>query len=423
MVQIIHLSNGVQIALVKTSHCKSASIGIWVRAGARFEAAQVKGVAHFLEHMVFKGSASYSSRAIKEEIEGRGGTLNAFTSHELTAFYAKVLEKNLPITFDILSDMMLVPLVKLEDLEKERTVILEELKMYNDMPSAKVISNLDSLSWRNNPLGEDIAGKSETVQAIHQDDILDFQRKHYTGRNILVTCTYRNEHAKIVTLVKKKFGKLAQGFENSFLPASFSPGRAIQVERSTFQQTHLALGFPAFNYFHPWRFAAQLIHIILGANMSSRLFESLREREGLAYDVSSQVKLFQDTGAFNIHIGLDEKNIQRALEMILQELVRMQTQRVGAQELRRAQDYFLGNFFMSLEDSLQAMFYAGESICNFGKFYSPRSVEKEILAVTPACIQKVARSLFRFSEMKVSVIVSHDQGLRENIESMVQKFI
>ncbi len=421
MVEQLNFPSGLTLIFRKFKDTKSISIGLWLRKGARTESLKFKGIAHFLEHLVFKGTKNYSYRKIKEEIEGRGGQLNAFTSQEVICYFAKVLEKNANIALDVLSDMVSFPLLKREDIEKERGVILEEIRMYKDMPSSRVSSILDSLLWENHPLGMDVIGKEETVKRISQLQLRQFKESLYNPSNIVVVICGRDIPNFFDSAVKKIQSLSSKSaYPDKFSKPKIKKGFSFRQEVTSFEQTHISLGFRGFSYFDERRFILELIHIILGGNMSSRLFEAIREKKGLAYEVSTGVKKYKDTGAFIIHCGLEEKNVELAFKIIIKELNRIKKSLVSKSELLRAKDYFLGNFSMGLESTLNSMFYIGESICKLGKVLDYKEIEKKILKVSPQDIKEVSREVFSFDRCKTALVTKRSQSFLSSFRKILE---
>lgn len=417
----IILENGVEFCFKKLNDRNSSAVGIWVKEGARSEPTEHKGIAHYLEHLLFKGSTKYSYRKIKEEIEGKGGQLNGFTSQESTCYYARVLNKNIPKTLDILLDMVVNPLLKESDIERERQVILEEINMYNDMPGARVMSLIDELLWPKDPLGIDVIGSEESVKAIDKKAIYDFKDRFYHPQNIVVTiCGSDNDKLKEMILDKVKKGDDLIKDDVKKSKVKIPKGFSYSKEIKPFNQTHLAMAFPGVDYFSKDRYVVELIHTILGANMSARLFESLREKRGLAYDVSTMTRKYSNTGAFMVHCGLDASKRELAVDLTIKELVKIKTKLVPNRELKRAKDYILGNLLMNFESTLNSMLYVGESIIARGKIISYEEIEQAILKVSPEDIKRVAEKIFDFKYMKVAEVTNQ---ATEDFESKIISWI
>ncbi|MDE2028231.1 MAG: insulinase family protein, partial [Candidatus Omnitrophica bacterium] len=310
MRRITQLPNQTRIVTQEMRGRDSIAIGIWIAAGGRYEAGDNKGVAHFLEHMAFKGSAGYSCDEIKQVVEGVGGSLNAFTAEEETCYYAKVPAAHLRRTFDVLADISFFPRLSPKDLEKERTVILEEIKMYHDLPQYYVGELLETLLWPDHPLGESLAGTPATVEKMSVGQLRSFQRAHYVPANTVIAACGAVTHEELVKQVNAKLGKLRAASGPSFIPARSSQERpGINLYFKQTEQMHLAMGYLAYETNHQDYYVMALLNIILGANMSSRLFNEVREKRGLAYSVASGTKSLDDTGVFSVRAGVDNAKV------------------------------------------------------------------------------------------------------------------
>ncbi|MFA7676819.1 MAG: pitrilysin family protein [Candidatus Omnitrophota bacterium] len=419
MCEIINI-NGVTFLFSPFANIETASLGIFLPVGSRFETDSTKGIAHFLEHMLFKGSANYSYRRIKEEIEGRGGALNAFTSQEITAYYAGFLSKNLPLTLDILLDMVFSPLLKERDIERERAVILEEIKMYNDLPAPRAIAILDSLLWKNHPLGEEIIGRVDTVKKISRKDLEKFSKAHYIPSNAVVSFGGNFSKSMIIDLIKRKASTGIKRSEFKTIKPSACKGINVKTEKKELQQCQLCLGFRAPSFQEQYKLAIQLMHVIMGANMSSRFFEELREKKSLCYDISTEVRRYRDSGAFLVHLGLDKAKVPTAIKAILKELTKLKEKDVPGRELSRAKDYLLGQTAMSFERPQGRMFYLAESYITEGKIYEFADIKKKITKITSAEIRQLANKIFSFKDICISCVGNIDDKLDKEIKCLKQ---
>jgi len=418
MCEIINI-NGTTFIFSPFRDIETASLGVFLRTGSRLEEKKVKGVAHFLEHMLFKGSKSYSCRQIKREIEGRGGSLNGFTSQELTAYYAYFLNKNLNLTLDILLDMVSGPLLREEDINKERNVILEEIKMYDDLPSSRAVTLLDQLLWERHPLGEDVIGRTSTVKNIERQDLENFRSKYYMPSNMIVSFSGAFSKEKIIELLQKKVSTSSRKANVRITAPSPIQGLGIKIEKKNLEQTYLCLGFRSISYLDKRRLTAQLINIILGANMSSRLFEELREKRSLCYDISTEFRRYRDSGAFVINMGLDKRNIATALTVIVRELDKIKKKEVSAKELSRAKDYLLGQTAMALERPQGRMFYLANSYFTLGKIDDFKKVKENVEAITSSQIKKLAKDIFKLKNMRISCV----GNLEDDTEKRIRKAV
>lgn len=399
---------------------ESAALGVFLKTGARFEKKEQKGIAHFLEHMVFKGSSSYSYKQIKRDIEGRGGILNGFTSQEITAYYACFLKKNTLTTLDILLDMVLNPLLLPREIDKERNVVLEEIKMYNDLASSRARTLLDSLLWQRHPLGQDIIGHESSIKKISKEDLLSFKKNFYTASNIIVSFCGDFSLDKIKKTIEKKINKREKKKRMLFSKPVLEKGVKVKIEKKDTQQLHICLGFLSIPYGSVKKFTQQLLHVVLGANMSSRLFENLREKKSLCYDVSTEIREFADSGAFIIRLGLDKEKIKVALSAIKNEILKIKNKEVKKSELTRAKDYFLGQFSMNLEQPQGRMFYLAQSYIRSAKIESPESLKAKVGAVNPSQIKDFSVRLFDFDNASVAAVGNTSQALAEEIKKALK---
>jgi len=399
------LKNGLKIISHKMSERQSVALGIWIKVGGRYENSQNKGISHFLEHLLFKGTKKYSCRMLKESIEGVGGSLNGFTSEELTCYLVKLPASNFKVGLSILSDMVINPTLQSQDINKEKTVILEELKMYRDLPQSYVYELLDELLWPKQPLGEPVIGNVESISSLDRQALLQFKNKSYTTSNIIVSAAGNFSQEELEAGVNKAFLKLKEKEKNIFLAAKEDQVKPqLKVFEKHTEQTHMALGFRSFRREHPLKHAIGMLHIILGANMSSRLFNEVREKRGLAYEIGTLVKRYQDTGAFVVHAGIDNKKVSEAIRLILKELKRIKGSLVTADEFRRAKEFYLGQLKMTLEDTLEHMLWIGETTATFDRTFSLEDIVREVNRVDREMIKETACLIFREDNLNLSLI-------------------
>lgn len=399
------LNNGLKIISHNMPARESVALGVWIKAGGRYENSGNKGISHFLEHLLFKGTKKYSCRKLKESIEGIGGSLNGFTAEELTCYLVKIPATCLNTGLSILSDMVINPTLPADELEKEKTVILEELKMYKDLPQSYVYELLDELLWPKQPLGEPIIGTVETVKGIDRNKLSDFRQTHYTASNMVVSACGNLEHDKLARSVEKIFSSLKRKKLNSFVAvkeAQKTPG--LKVFPKDTEQTHMALGFRSFKREHPLKHALGLLNVILGANMSSRLFDELREKRGLAYEIGTLTKRFQDTGAFIVHAGIDNKKVAESIQLIMKELNKAKESLVTEGEFRRAKEFYTGQLRLALEDTLDHMLWIGESTLMLDKAVSLDQVIAEVNRVDRQDIREAGRKIFNERNINLSLI-------------------
>lgn len=403
--QLDVLPNGLKVVTVPMRERDSVAVAIWVRVGGRFEPKKVSGVSHFLEHMLFKGTKKRTTRQIKEEIEGVGGMLNAFTGEESTCYFAKLLKEHFVTALDVLSDMVNYATLSPAELRKERPVILEEIKMYRDLPSHHVHELMGELLWPDQPLGRSLAGTEKTVSAITRSQMMDYKNRYYHPRNILVSVSGPVDHGDVLDRVKNFFPYKTSRPESRFAKAGTRQARprTLFMEKQT-EQTHFVIGTHSFSRNHPDRYKLGLLNVILGANMSSRLFEEVREKRGLAYEIKSGVSFYQDTGAVSISAGVENKKTPTAIAVILRELAKIRKKPVKEGELRRAKDYFMSQLYLALEDTLDHLLWVGEKALYGGEMPDRREIREGIEAVTVRDIQAVARELFTTPHLNLTLI-------------------
>lgn len=399
------LDNGVRVVTSTIDHVESVASGIWVGAGARFEAGRVSGISHLIEHLLFKGTRRRSSRDITRAIEGRGGYLNAFTQEESTCYYARVAYDKLRQALDVLSDMYLHPRFAAADVTKERGVVIEEILMYRDQPQHVVHDMLTAALWPKHPMGRSIAGTPKTVSSITRKDILGYKRRTYVPGNTVFSFAGKVSHQACVDLVAKLTARSTQAPVPTFKPMTGSVRQErVKLAHKTIEQTHVALGFRLFGRRDRRRYALKLLSAVLGENMSSRLFQVVREKHGLAYSVHSSMHLYQDTGTLLVSAGLDRRRTGRAIELIVREIAKLKARPVGAGELKRAKDYAVGQMRLNLESTSAQMMWLGDNILSRGRVILPGRVIEALTAVTAEDIQALAGTVLRQSRASLAVV-------------------
>ncbi len=403
------LNNGLRAICVKEPDKRSVSLGIWFNVGSRYEHEKEKGIAHFIEHMLFKGSKRFDKDQIKRSIEGVGGTLNAFTSEEFTCYLAKVPYQHLDLTLDVLSDMCLNPTLDPQELEKERLVILEEIKMYKDHPAIYVNELLDRLMWPDCSLGDPVIGYENILLNMTKDDLVNFRNRFYAPNNTVISvCGYFD-----IDKFNKKVSSVFSGYKPAELRMfekavmnNHSP--QVKILKKDTEQTHLALGFYSSKRKSPDRYALAVLNVIMGANMSSRLFDVIREKEGLAYSISSSLRKFHDAGLFLVRSGIKNENLTKCVKLLLKELSKVKKELVPENEFKRAKDFLIGQLELSLEDTLEKMIFAGESIMALGKFDSLDTIVKKVQAVTQDEVRDLAKTIFDKCKLNMAIIGPHE---------------
>jgi len=415
-VEETRLPNGVRVVTSALPHVASVSFGIWVGVGARHESGGMSGASHFIEHLLFKGTTERSALDITRAIEGRGGYLNAFTQEEATCYYARVASEHTWEALEVLVDMYLNSLFDKAEIDKERQVIIEEMMMYRDQPQHLVQELLGDILWPRHPLGRPIIGNEKTISRMTREDLLDFKEKKYVSANTVFAFAGKLNHAECVENVADLVGKRSRRPPPRFTRVTSEVKQIKAVLRNkSIEQAHLAMGIRVFGRLDKRRYALKVLNTILGENMSSRLFQIVREKYGLAYSVHSSCHLFSDTGTLTISAGLDREKHLKAQQLILRELGRFRDRPVGARELRRAKDYVIGQLVLSLESTSNQMMWLGDNLLSHGRFMSPEKAMKAISAVAPEDIQALANRFFRRSRLSVAVVSAgiEEKGLRE----------
>lgn len=405
MYKKIVLSNGIRVVTHSMKERDSIAIGIWAGVGGRYEEGREKGAAHFLEHIVFKGSEKYSCEEIKELIEGVGGSLNAFTSEEQTCFYAKIPSKHLEQTFSVLSNMVFHPKITQKDVAKEKTVIIEEIKMYHDLPQYFVMELLDELLWPGHPLGKGLAGSDETVGAMTHKDLRKFYKNHYSPANIVVSACGKLKHQQIVDLVKKELGTIVGENQNCYVKAGdiqYAP--RTRFFKKDIEQMHLALGMPGVDEENEDKYLVTLLSIILGGNMSSRLFAEVREKKGLAYSISCSVKSLHDTGIFMVRAGVDNQKIVEAVALIIKELKKIKKSGISQSEFVRGKEYLLGQLSLGLEDTMDHMLWIGGTLISLNKIETLKNIMRKFDNIKKSDVKRVANDILKENRFNLAIV-------------------
>ncbi len=391
----------------------STSVGWWVGIGGRHERAEESGLSHFLEHLLFKGTKTHTARQISAAVEGVGGYLNAFTTEDHTCYYAKAGAPHFKRVSDVLGDMMLNSQFAPCEIEREREVIREEILMYRDQPAQHVQELLTSTMWPGHPLGRALTGTVETIGKLGRPQITAFHTKHYSAANTVVTVAGPIPHAEVVAVFTPSLSRLPRGRRPRFQRTPTLPARpSVGLHSHDTEQTHLAMGFHAWGRRDEQRFALKLLSVILGENMSSRLFQKLRERHGICYSVTSGMVALEDTGALQISAGLEHGKLERALRLILKEFSALGERGPTRAELKMAQDYTIGQTLMGLESTTNQMMWMGESMLGYGAVLCPAEAERRILAITRADVQAVAQKCQQRGRLGIAVVGPEDDSTK-----------
>jgi predicted Zn-dependent peptidase len=395
------LKNGVRVVTERIDHVRSVSIGAWIDVGSRDEAADEAGVSHFIEHMLFKGTKSRTARQIASSLESVGGSLNAFTGREHTCYFARALDEHLDKAIDVLSDILRNPLFNRSHLEKEREVILSEIKELEDSPADLAHDHLMNTVWKANSLGRPIIGTAESVLKLSRAKLVAFMKKNYTSSRVVIAASGNLRHDDLVMTTRRKFkfnsDPPAAKKDRLTIPAE--PKRMV-VKRKT-AQAHISLGIPTFPYTDNRRYALLVLSNILGGGMSSRLFQSIREKLGLAYSVYSFIDFFEDAGIFGIYMGTHKSNAVRVTELVLKEIRRFEKNRLSANELSDAKNQLKGNLVLALENTSQRMNRLARSELFLRDYLELDQIIDSINRVKAKDLVGLARELFRPERLSV----------------------
>jgi predicted Zn-dependent peptidase len=400
------LQNGIRALSATMPHTRSISIGILVGAGSRYETPECAGSFHFVEHMCFKGSKRYpTARQISEAIEGVGGVMNASTDRELTIYWCKVARPYFSRALDLLADMVCNPLFELQELDKERRVILEELSMSNDHPDSRVELLVDELLWPDQPMGRDVGGTHQSIKSMRPQTLLDCLRTQYTPSNIAISVGGDIEHEEVVGEVAEHLAAWPSLEPLPWFPATNEQASPkVKVENRKTDQAHLSLALHGLSSTHPDSYVLDLLSVILGEGMSSRLFQVVREEQGLAYDVHSYTNHFHDCGSVVIYAGVDPKNAQRAVSSILKEVLRLTRDSVPLAELDKAKSLVKGRLLLHLEDTRSVALWGGAQEMLLGRVLTVDEVLMRIDSITSEDLLRVATSSFICERMNLAVV-------------------
>ncbi|HNS50433.1 MAG TPA: pitrilysin family protein [Anaerolineae bacterium] len=412
MYDLTQLDNGLRVLTVSVPHVQSVSIGFFLGVGSRFESDALGGASHFVEHMLFKGTSRRpTARDVADTIEGRGGIFNGSTGVETTLLWAKVAGGHLPEAMDLLSDMLLHSNLDPRELEKERAVIIEEIKYETDTPDSLVEILVSRLQWPDHPLGREIAGSAETVGRLSRDTLLQYLSDHYLPGQAVLAVAGQVRHSKAVGLARA----LVSGWEPG-PPATYSPapanssGPRLEVHYKDTEQSHISLSFTGLNRGHPDRHVLGLMSVILGGGMRARLFQQLRETLGLAYSVDCYSDQFADTGSVGVYAGVAPESAHLAIRAILNELDKLRQEPVPGDELQKAKEFSKGRLALALEEPFAlASWYARQELLG-PDVLSPVQVIAEEGKVVAEDIQRLAQTLFRTERLSLAIVGPEKSG-------------
>ena len=399
------------------SEVRSVSIGVWLARGSRHETAERGGMAHFVEHMLFKGTHARSAEDIAQAIDSIGGQLDAFTAKEYASYYIKVLDEHLPLALDVLSDIVLNPAFAPDDIEREKKVVVEEIKMVDDTPDDLVHELFTQAFWEDHGLGRPILGTRETVESFTAASLRRYFESVYTPSNLIVSAVGNLEHGRVMELVSERFGGLALA-DAPLEEVAPRVVPAIQVKNKELEQSHVCLGSTSYPQDHADRYATYVLNTLLGGSMSSRLFQNIREKRGLAYAVFSGLSAYRDAGSFTIYAGCANDAVGEVVDLVVEELRTIRRDPVPDAELRRAKDHLKGSLMLSLENTASRMSHIARQEIYFDRQFGLDETLEGVEKVTADDLQRVATDLFRNGALSATVLgnVNGLQIPRERLE-------
>src|SRR5215467_8125592 len=411
------LPNGLTVITEQMSHIRSVSIGIWIKSGSRDEDSEWNGISHFVEHMVFKGTKHRSAEEIARPVDSIGGNMDAFTAKECVCFNVKVLDEHVPIAMDVLSDLVLNPVFDDQDIARERGVILEEIKMDEDNPDYLVHEIFTQNFWKDHPLGRPILGTRDTVKRFERAPVMGFYGQRFIPGNVIITAAGNLNHDRFVELVTRHFETM-QPMSNGFhsAPPKIVPKIVLRNKKSL-EQVQICVGVPSYPITHEKRHSSYILNTLLGGGMSSRLFQNIRERQGLAYAIYSDLNPYRDTGCLSIYAGTPRESAVKVVKSVVSEFQKLKSDLVSADELQRAKDQLKGSLMLSLESSTARMSNLARQEMYFDRFYGLDELIEKIQAVTAEELKDLGNYFFKTENIAVTVL-GNLNGLRLTREQL-----
>jgi predicted Zn-dependent peptidase len=403
------LAGGLRVLTESMPAVRSASIGIWADIGSSLERREQRGISHLVEHMLFKGTQRRSAREIAETMDGVGGSLNAFTDKETTCYYAKVIDRHVPLAMDVLSDMFLHSLFDAQELAKEQKVILEEIKMYEDSPDELIHDLFLQTMWSGSNLGEPTIGFVDTVNRLTPTDLRAHMKRHYAPDSVVVAAAGNIEHDRFVELVAECFAQFT-GSSQKLEPDAPDTTPSALVRQKDSEQAYVVLGSRGLDVRDDRRYALSVLDTVLGGGMSSRLFQEIREKRGLVYTVYSFQAAYRAAGLFGIYAGTSAQNVQPCIDVIAEQLAALRNVEIGENELHLAKEHIKGNLTLSLESTSSRMIRLGRNEFALGRQVEPEEIEERIDAVTADEIIGLSRELFAEDQLGLCILGPVDEG-------------
>jgi len=411
------LPNGLTILTEEMLQIRSTSIGIWIKTGSRHEEAERNGISHFVEHMLFKGTTSRSAQDIARQVDSIGGNMDAFTAKECICFNIKILDEHLPIAMDILSDLVLNPVFAAKDIVRERGVILEEIKMDEDSPDYLVHEIFTQNFWKDHPLGKPILGTKETVRKFEQSMLIDYYGGFFYPGNMIISAAGSLNHERFADLVRQKFSDLKakqNGFKQT-APQTFS--KIIARNKKSLEQVQICMGVPALQIADDRRYVGYVLNTLLGGGMSSRLFQNIRENQGLCYAIYSDLNSYRDTGCLSVFAGTSQEWAPKVVDSVVGEFRNLKAEAVSEEELARAKAQLKGSLMLSLESSTARMSNLARQEMYFDRFFSLDEIIERIESVNADQLRDMAQELFLQDKIAVTVLGNLD-GLKISQEQL-----
>jgi len=398
------LPNGLTIITEQMQHIRSASIGIWLQTGSRDEDPAWNGISHFIEHMLFKGTEHRTAEEIARQVDSIGGNMDAFTAKECICFNVKVLDEHLPVALEILSDLVLHPVFDPNDITRERGVILEEIKMDEDNPDYLVHEIFTQNFWKDHPLGKPILGTKETVKKFERHAVLDAYSHRFAPGNIIVSAAGNLDHDRFVALVTKHFEQMKPRKNGFHSPVPKIVSKITLRNKKALEQVQLCIGVPSHPIAHKKRHAGYILNTLLGGGMSSRLFQNIRERQGLVYSIYSDLNPYRDTGCLAVYAGTSRESASKVVQSVVSEFHKLKAEPVPAEELRRSKDQLKGSLMLSLESSSARMSNLARQEMYFDRFYDLDELIEKIEAVTVEDLTSLANEFFNTESVAVTIL-------------------
>jgi predicted Zn-dependent peptidase len=402
------LANNMRIVTERMPHVRSVAVGIWVDTGSRNEPESRGGISHLIEHLVFKGTATRTAEEIAKTVDSVGGQMDAFTAKEHTCFYVSVLDEHLALAVDLLSDILLHPSFPAEEIEREKSVVLQEIKMVEDTPDDLIHELFNERIWPGHSLGRPILGTREKVQGFSRETILSYFHEEYCPARVIIGVAGNVEHEQVVELFDRPFAHfIRQCASRNGMPPTLTP--QIDLVTKTLEQVHLVVGFPGLPQASAERYALFLLNDIIGGSMSSRLFQKVREREGLVYTIYSGAQSYHDTGLVSIYAGTDAQNFSKVLKLVLKEIRALHKEGITSEELRRAKEHLKGNLMLSLESTSSRMNRLARQELSFGAFFSLDEMLSAIEAVQEEEVHGLIHRLLDENQMAILALGPMDR--------------